>query len=529
MSSSVINVKRIRGRTALIGLMFVVLLTMSMMAGAYMNHPDYKTGAPGEGTCRDCHKSYGLNTGDGNVMVQGIEDRYEPGRSYILTVSVYYPDMGRYCFELTAVAKDSSQPSGSFSCIDATETCVVAGGKYIKSTRNGMMGANNGMKTWQVTWNSPSKAESDITFYCVGLACNADGDDNGDRTYTCMMTVSPAPKTPGQPNGMMVEPGDQRVALAWYLMDTPDPAGGPVSYNIYWSDSSSGGLSLLTTVAEKSYVHTGLVNGKTYRYQISGSNNEGEGPLSNVVTATPNLVPDRPRHLETSKVSADEVKLRWDAPSSWGSAAGHVYNVYRGECPCSIVLVRSGLETATYSDTESLQPNITYYYRVQAKNDLGVGGLAEISLYVPPAPPGFPLGLTHLVNRGVVELTWEPPVDEGGDAVRYYRVYRAMEGKEPVLIKDMVRETFFEDKTGDPDMTYEYTVTAVNVAGEGTLSTPISAYIAPPPTSGETGAVVYEDVPFSGLVAVGAVIIIGAVMVGRLSYASNEAERRRKD
>jgi fibronectin type 3 domain-containing protein len=505
------------------------MLIVSMTAGAYMNHPDNKTGAPGEETCRQCHNDYGLNTGSGNVMVQGIEDRYEPGRSYILTVSVYYPDMGRYCFEMTAVSEDSSQSSGSFNCIDTTETCLAGGGKYIKSTKNGLMGASNGMKTWQVQWNSPSKAEYDITFYCVGMASDCDNDEDGDYVYTCKMTVCPAPKTPGKPSGLLVEPGDQRVALAWYMMDTPDPAGGPVSYNIYWSDSSSGSLSLLTTVTEKSYVHTGLVNGRTYRYQISGSNDEGEGPLSDVATVSPNLVPDRPRHLTTTQVSAEGVHLQWDAPSTWGSAGGHVYNVYRGECPCSTVLVRSGLETATYTDTESLLPNVTYHYRIQAKNDLGVGGIAEISLHVPPAPPGLPLDLSHLVNKGVVELTWEPPVDEGGDAVRYFRVYRAEEGKEPVLVQDMLRDTTFQDNSVDPDMTYEYTVAAVNVAGEGTLSTPISAYIAPLPTSGETGNVIYEDVPFSGLVAVGAVIIIGAVMVGRLSHASNEAERRRQD
>ncbi|NOQ53594.1 MAG: hypothetical protein GQ558_03190 [Thermoplasmata archaeon] len=527
MSSSSINHKRIRGRTALIGLMFVVMLTISMMAGAYVNHPDYKTGAPGEETCQQCHDDYALNSGNGYIALTGLPERYEPGKAYVLTVTVYFPDMTRFGFEITAVAETSGESAGSFACVDAAQTMVS--GKYIKSSRNGLMCDVTGMKSWQIQWNSPSKADSAVTFYGAGAACDNDNDEGDDWVYTCMMTLSPAPKIPQQPRGMIVEPGDGHVALSWYMVDEPDPQGGPVSYNIYWSDSSTGGLSLLTTVAEKTYVHNGLVNCRTYRYQISGANNEGEGPLSDVVRATPDLVPDQPRHLTTTKVAYDEISLQWDAPANWGGAAGHAYSVYRGETPWGMSMVAANVVSTSYSDKDTLQPNTTYYYRVQAKNDLGVGGIEKISVYVPPTTPGFPLGLSVSVAYGDVDLTWQPPMDEGGDCVRYYSVYRAEEGKEPILVKDRLMETFLKDTTADADVRYEYTVAAVNVAGEGTLSTPVNAYVAPPPTTGETAAVIYEDIPFSGLVAVGAVIIIGAIMLARLSSATNRAERARKD
>ena len=87
---------RIRGRATLLVLLMVVPLAFSLMAGAYVNHPDYKTGAPGEGTCRDCHNSYGLNTGGGNIMVMGIPEMYDPGMTYTLTVSVYDPGMSQF-------------------------------------------------------------------------------------------------------------------------------------------------------------------------------------------------------------------------------------------------------------------------------------------------------------------------------------------------------------------------------------------------------------------------------------------------
>ncbi len=516
-----------RSRATLVVLLLVAPLAFSMMGGAYINHPDGRTGAPGEQTCQACHDQYALNSGDGYVMLSGTPEKYLPGQSYILTVTVYSPGMTRFCFEFTIVSQDSDQPTGSWTCIDAEEACVS--GKYIKTSRNGCDGGVNGMKTWQVEWNSPSKAESPLTFYGVGMGSNADNDEDGDCTYTCMMTLYPAPKLPDKPSGIIVEPGDCHVALSWYMSTETDPAGGPLSYNIYWSDSVTGGLEFLTTVAEPEYVHYGLMNGHTYRYQISGANAEGEGPLSNVVTAKPDLVPSEPRHLATASVAYNEIQLTWDPPTDWGSGGAKSFTVLRGETPWDVSPIASGINQASYIDEGPLAPNTEYYYRVQAVNDRGGGGVATISVFVPATPPSFPLDLSLMVRKGEVELNWQAPMEDGGDPVCYYRVYRSAPGEAPELIKDLLSETNFVDTDTLPDVTYEYTVAAVNGAGEGSLSTPVEAYIVPPPSSGDTSGVDFEGIPLSGLVVVGAVIIIGAVMVGRLSHATSLAERKDED
>jgi len=504
----------------------VVPLAFSLMAGAYVNHPLYKTGAPGEGTCRDCHDEYNLNTGDGYVKVEGLPDGYMPGRSYTLTVKVYCTGMTRFAFEMTSVAKVDGHPSGSFACVDTVATCIEAGGKYIKTTNKCLDTGSDGMNTWQVIWNSPSKAESDITFYAAGMGSDADNDEDGDRIYTCMMTVCPAPDTPVQPKGIIVEPGDGKVTLTWFMDVEPDPKGGAVSYNVYWSDSLTGGLTLLDCVVERTYTQTGLVNCRTYRYQISAANKEGESSLSEVVRATPDLVPERPRYLVATKVAHDEITLNWDAPTSWGSGGSHTYTVYRGSSPCMMEQIAAGVTQGTYTDASTVEPNTTYHYQVRAVSSTGPGGVVMLSTHVPAAAPSFPLDLSVAVKATSVELTWTPPSEDGGDPVSEYRVYRTEDGGSPVLIRECLMETYFTDNNVLPDVEYEYTVTAVNVAGEGALSTPVEAFIYPQPGEGDTSGVSFEGIPFSGLVAVGAVIIIGAVMVGRLARTSMEAERR---
>jgi len=148
---------------------------------------------------------------------------------------------------------------------------------------------------------------------------------------------------------------------------------------------------------------------------------------------------------------------------------------------------------------------------------------------VPASTPSFPLSLNVAVKASSIELYWEPPSDEGGDVVQEYRVYRAEADGAPVLLRDHVLTTEYIDTNVMPDVDYEYTVAALNGAGEGALSTPVEAYIYPQPGAGDTGGPNFEGIPFSGLVAVGAVIIIGAVMVGRLGRASSEVERREEE
>ena len=520
---------RIRGRATLVVLLMVVPLAFSLMAGAYVNHPLYKTGAPGEGTCQDCHDEYALNYGGGYAELKDLPSGYEPGRSYTFTVEVYSADRTRFGFELTSVATETGAASGSFACIDTVGTCVEAGGKYIKTTKGCLDVGSGNMATWQVRWNSPSKAESDVTFYLVGMGADADNDEDGDIIYSCMMTLCPAPKMPTQPKGIIVEPGDGIATLSWFMDEEPDPKGGPVTYNIYWSDSLSGGLSLLTTTIDRTYTHTGLVNCRTYRYQVSASNNEGESALSDVVRGTPDLVPERPRHLVADKVAYDEIKIMWDPPTNWGSGAAHTYTIYRGLSPCMMEQIATGVTQASFVDNGSLMANTTYHYQVQAVSSTGSGGIVMLSTHVPATPPSFPLSLNVAIKASSVEIYWEPPSDDGGDVVKEFRLYRTDGDKAPVMIRDHLIETMYIDTDVMPDVEYEYTVAAVNGAGQGALSTPVDAYIYPQPGAGDTGGVNFEGIPFSGLVAVGAVIIIGAIMVGRLGRASLEAERREEE
>ena len=104
----------------------------------------------------------------------------------------------------------------------------------------------------------------------------------------------------------------------------------------------------------------------------------------------------------------------------------------------------------------------TYEYTVKAVNAAGEGTGTAISA-VPRTVPGAPGNLTATPGDGQVELTWSEPADNGGSAILGYNVYR--DGTK--LNEDPLAALTYLDTGLTNGTSYEYTVAAVNVAGEG--------------------------------------------------------------
>ena len=84
------------------------------------------------------------------------------------------------------------------------------------------------------------------------------------------------------------EGADAQVALSWQAV--PDAT----EYVIRWGDQTAGETGFsneIKGVTDTTYVHTGLTNFHTYRYQLYARGKGGEGPGSVVVTAEPGPVP----------------------------------------------------------------------------------------------------------------------------------------------------------------------------------------------------------------------------------------------
>jgi hypothetical protein len=90
------------------------------------------------------------------------------------------------------------------------------------------------------------------------------------------------------PAGPSAEGEESQVRLSW--REVPDAK----SYIIRWEDQTAGETgfpNVIKDITDTSYLHTGLVNLHTYRYQVYAKGSGGEGPGSVVVSAEPGPVP----------------------------------------------------------------------------------------------------------------------------------------------------------------------------------------------------------------------------------------------
>ena len=103
------------GRTALLKLTAIGLISFGfaalslfgakqrVLASAFGPSPVH-TNAPGEGNCTACHADFSLNSGSGDVKIEGVPATYTPGQEMILSVTATQADAVIFGFALATTS-----------------------------------------------------------------------------------------------------------------------------------------------------------------------------------------------------------------------------------------------------------------------------------------------------------------------------------------------------------------------------------------------------------------------------------------
>ncbi|MFV2056156.1 MAG: fibronectin type III domain-containing protein, partial [Thiohalomonadales bacterium] len=183
-------------------------------------------------------------------------------------------------------------------------------------------------------------------------------------------------------------------------------------YRLYWSTTSN--ISPINSAyldnVQSNFSHTGLINGKTYYYSISGINAGGEGPLSEVFSVTPQIpAPSIPPSQVVISGGDREVFLSWNTQTLENIDS---YNVYFTTNPSAQASTWSKIPGFISGDShKQLRNGTKYYYQVAAVNAGGEGPLSlQLSATSQAAPPVAPSGLSITV------------IDDTQLAVNWYQV-----------------------------------------------------------------------------------------------------------
>jgi fibronectin type 3 domain-containing protein len=170
-----------------------------------------------------------------------------------------------------------------------------------------------------------------------------------------------------------------------------------------------------------------------------------------------------------------QVALSWTAPTSDGGSPITGFRIYRGTSSATKVILATVGTVTTYSDT-TVTNGTTYYYEVSTLNAIGESVRSNEASAKPSTTPSAPRNLSAKPDRTRgVNLKWAAPSSNGGSAVTGYRIYRSTSSGTETFLVAVAAVTGYRDTANTVGVRYYYRITAVNIAGEGPLSSESSA------------------------------------------------------
>ena len=185
-------------------------------------------------------------------------------------------------------------------------------------------------------------------------------------------------------------------------------------------------------------------------------------------------------------MSETQIDLSWDAPSEDGGSTITGYDLeYSVDGSIPWMDLTTSATTIAFSDNTGLTAGTTRHYRVAAINDVGTGEYTTTNATTTAATttvPGAPTNLTATaVSDTQINLSWDAPSEDGGEAVTGYDLEYSEDGNEPWTdLTTSVTTTSFDDTGLTAGNTRHYRVAAINAVGTGAYSEEVSATAGSP-------------------------------------------------
>jgi len=415
----------------------------------------------------------------------------------------------------------NGQGTGIFST-SASATTVDGSTATVPSDPTGLMATANGPTTIDLSWTAPANnggsslsgyrvewssngstgwadvkddTESTVTTYSdTGLlgsttryyrvrAINTPGQSLASAVATATTAAATPPTAPTMLTATAADP--TTIKLTWGV---PTSNGGAVisGYQVEWSPNGNAPWTeLVATQTARTYSHTGLSVATTYHYQVRAINSAGAGVAGTANTTTEAMtIPGAPTAPQVTASGRTILVIEWDAPTNTGGVPITSYTVEFSFDGTGNWYPLSMNQPATTAIHTGLVPSTRFYYRIFARNSVGVStavatanGITDNR--VNPTIPSPPPMLTATASgRTLIQLSWAAPADDGGSAITGYRIEVSTDGG--ATWSDLVANTASTDRTYRhrglvANTTRHYRVRARNSRGQSLVSTVASA------------------------------------------------------
>ncbi|MGA1848594.1 MAG: fibronectin type III domain-containing protein [Thermoplasmatota archaeon] len=210
--------------------------------------------------------------------------------------------------------------------------------------------------------------------------------------------------------------------------------------------------------------------------KTSGSQRDPDAVISKFKLSSE--IPSPPRSVAITNGNMT-LNITWMPPLRDGNETLTNYSIYRADFQ-PVTFKRMDVmspETGYFLDT-GLVNGERYFYYVTAENIVGEGLPSKIVSGVPAKPPGPTEYILTSTGDRYINITWDFPVDDGGDPMVTFNVYAGTEIGSLSRVASNLDRTWFNHTGLVNGQIYHYRISSVNSMGEGALSRRVQDYPA---------------------------------------------------
>ena len=427
----------------------------------------------------------GVETGDGEAVVDGDKVVVTPAGDFVGTLVAYYR------------VEDATQDPDRL--VEGRITLTVLGVPEAPATP---VVEEVRSETVVLSWTPPINNGADISGYtvtsnrgdafeCATTTCTLDGLTNNVKyTFTVVATnevgdspASPASaearpdEKPDPPAAPSLAFGDGALDVTWVNATYTDRS--PIKcVNLRISPAPASGVTEVACVTGQSYTWDGLKNGTAYTVAVQAVNEAPDpsdwgAPSAEEIPAGVPLDQAAPTASRVSDPLGGKIAVTWQPPNSNGDAVRtyHVTTLKGGAA------VKTEPVTGTSYSATGLDNEGTYTFTVVPENKAGKGASSPASnAVVPYGKPEAPTGVAAADSKGTPVVSWNA-ADANGSPVTSYTV-TASNGQ---TMTTSGRSLSFTSGLSN-GTSYTFTVTATNAGGTSPASgrsNAVTKYSAP--------------------------------------------------
>jgi hypothetical protein len=195
MNGAVLSSTR-RSRAAPVAVLAAALLPAPALLALHFRDgpPAQVTGGFGGDSCIACHSGNALNDDAGQLALEGFPDRYTPGTTYDLELTLSRtPAITAAGFQLAFRLADSTQ-AGTIQVPAEDQTRIAVlderGVQYAHHQLTEPAPPASETVRWKLSWTAP-EAAGEIFVHAAAVAGNGDESQTGDHVYTLEKEAEP--------------------------------------------------------------------------------------------------------------------------------------------------------------------------------------------------------------------------------------------------------------------------------------------------------------------------------------------------